>query len=43
MKKSDDILWWIITSATFLVLIGVLVYEIWFAVRIGRILVDILS
>lgn len=43
MKKSDDILWWIITSAAFLVLIGVLVYEIWFAVRIGSIIIDILS
>jgi hypothetical protein len=43
MREPSDLLWWIITGAAFLVLIGVLIYEIWFAVRIGCILVDILN
>lgn len=43
MRESNDLLWWIATSTALVLLTGVLIYEIWFAVRIGRILIDILS
>jgi hypothetical protein len=43
MRELKDLLWWITVSVALLVLIGVLIYEIWLAVRIGFILIDILS
>ena len=43
MCELKDLLWWIVTVTALALLIGVLIYEIWFAVRIGSILIDILS
>lgn len=43
MYELTTILCWIIVSVALLALIGVLIYEIWLAVRIGFILLDILS
>lgn len=43
MYGLSDPIWWIIVGIIFLVMTGVLVYEIWALVKICSILMDILN